>query len=227
MKLYTYLTVICVLAATAICLAPWTAEAADLQEIMITDGRGVEKTEFSPGEAIRFKAPFTMQGRISAVVLEGTVDWGGWSDSLEKKIFFGWQAVDNAMVEDLFVAVHLTITAENQDQVSGWLDRLAEMGVHEISLSESDPSLMDALQAAREHVAELDLDLVWNLPVPYSSLNPVELELSDSDHTESAGRAWMYVEPDGDVLPAQDTKPVLGNLLNDPWESVWGQANKL
>jgi organic radical activating enzyme len=138
-----------------------------------------------------------------------------------------WQAIENAMVEDLFVAVHLTITTENQSQIREWLDKLAEMGVHEISLSESDPGLTGALQSAREHIAELDLDLVWNLPVPYSSLNPVELELSDTDYPEGAGRAWLYVEPDGDVLPAQDTKPVLGNLINDSWETVWGQAKHL
>ncbi|MBE9474690.1 MAG: hypothetical protein IMY85_07340, partial [Chloroflexi bacterium] len=39
-----------------------------------------------------------------------------------------------------------------------------------------------------------------------------------------AGHAWLYVEPDGDVLPDQDINQVLGNLLNDPWETIWATA---
>jgi MoaA/NifB/PqqE/SkfB family radical SAM enzyme len=138
-----------------------------------------------------------------------------------------WQALKNSLVEDLFVAVHLTLTPQNQSQIPLWLERLADMGVHEISLSANDSSLAAALEAARDWVAALDLNLVWNLPVPYSALNPVALEISDLAQPQSAGRAWMYVEPDGDVLPAQDAKPVLGNLLNDPWEQIWGAANRL
>ncbi len=50
------------------------------------------------------------------------------------------------------------------------------------------------------------LELVWDLPVPYSSNNPVSLELEKEGNqafVEGAGKAWLYVEPDGDVLPAQ------------------------
>jgi MoaA/NifB/PqqE/SkfB family radical SAM enzyme len=31
----------------------------------------------------------------------------------------------------------------------------------------------------------------------------------------------LYVEPDGDVLPAQGINQVLGNFLNDAWEKIW------
>jgi len=37
-----------------------------------------------------------------------------------------------------------------------------------------------------------------------------------------AGKAWLYVEPDGDVLPAQGmADQVLGNLLKDGWEKIY------
>ncbi len=36
-----------------------------------------------------------------------------------------------------------------------------------------------------------------------------------------AGHAWLYIEPDGDVLPAQGINQVLGNILKDPWETIW------
>ena len=37
-----------------------------------------------------------------------------------------------------------------------------------------------------------------------------------------AGTAWLYVEPDGDVLPAQGMPDqVLGNFLRDPWDKIY------
>jgi MoaA/NifB/PqqE/SkfB family radical SAM enzyme len=76
---------------------------------------------------------------------------------------------------------------------------------------------------ARNYIAELDIGLDWDLPVPYSPRNPVALEVEDEEDefVEGAGRAWLYVEPDGDVLPAQGINKVLGNLLNQDWEEVW------
>ena len=39
---------------------------------------------------------------------------------------------------------------------------------------------------------------------------------------EGAGRAWLYVEPDGDVLPSQgNSGKVLGNLLRDEWKMIY------
>ena len=134
-----------------------------------------------------------------------------------------WQAVGNAMVEDLSVAVHLTLTPEVQAEANSILERLAGMGVCRVSLSASDPALAQALTAVREVAAVLQMDLVWNLPVPYSRIHPVAVEAGDA-LIEGAGRAWLYVEPDGDVRPAQGDPKVLGNLLSQPWEKVWGKG---
>ncbi len=128
---------------------------------------------------------------------------------------------------DIYVAVHLTITPNNAGQANQLLTRLAEAGVTEISLSASDSSLNEELQEAREDAADLDMALIWDLPVPYSSVNPVRLELEEEEDPlpASAGRAWLYVEPDGDVLPAQGINKVLGNFLTDAWEKIWGAAS--
>lgn len=131
-----------------------------------------------------------------------------------------WQAIGNAMVEDLSVAVHLTLSEENHDQARTILERLAGMDVKRVSLSATGPTLSEALSAARDRAASLHLDLVWNLPVPYSTLHPVALEAGDV-LMSGAGRAWLYVEPDGDVRPTQGDARVLGNLFNDPWEKIW------
>jgi len=34
----------------------------------------------------------------------------------------------------------------------------------------------------------------------------------------------MCVEPNGDVLPCQSYFQPLGNMLADPWESIWNSA---
>ena len=132
-----------------------------------------------------------------------------------------WQALENVLAADLFVAVHLTVTEYNREELAGLTEKLAEMGVKAISLSTSESALSEELQNLREHVARLDLELVWNLPVPYSATNPVALETEQLEEPEGAGRAWLYIEPDGDVLPAQGINRVLGNFLSDPWEKIW------
>ena len=39
------------------------------------------------------------------------------------------------------------------------------------------------------------------------------------------GKAWVYVEPDGDVLRGQGLyTEVLGNLVMEPWETIWAAA---
>jgi organic radical activating enzyme len=132
-----------------------------------------------------------------------------------------WAAVKNAVDGDIFVAVHLSLTPENVDSYTQTLQRLAEIGVHAVSLSASSEALDNELEAARNLAASLNLELVWDLPVPYSSHNPVRLEVPDEELVDGAGRAWLYVEPDGDVLPTQGAETVLGNFLSDPWNEIW------
>jgi MoaA/NifB/PqqE/SkfB family radical SAM enzyme len=58
--------------------------------------------------------------------------------------------------------------------------------------------------------------------VPYSGSNPVSLETIEDEVQSGAGKAWLYVEPDGDVLPAQGMSgQVLGNFLRDPWDEIY------
>lgn len=139
-----------------------------------------------------------------------------------------WEALRDTLAEDLFVTVHLTITERNAAEISNILDRLAAMRVASVSLSVSSGALKKILDDARDLAAHHQMQLVWDLPVPYSHLNPVSIELlAAGEMIAGAGRSWLYVEPDGDVLPRQGINAILGNLLTDPWEQIWQRAHEV
>lgn len=129
-----------------------------------------------------------------------------------------------ALASDVFTAAHLTLTPEAAPRARESLRQLAALGLGSLSLSASDrtPELAQQLSDAREFAATLGLDLVWDLPAPYSAINPINLELDMP--ASSTPRTCLYVEPDGDVLPAQGVDRVLGNALRDAWPSLWAAA---
>ena len=131
-----------------------------------------------------------------------------------------WAALDKVLPEDLHTTVHLTLTPENASSATALLERLANMGVNALSLSVNSPELNEVLQTTAEEAAEFQLSLVWDVPVPYSIQNPIALETAEDEPPQGAGRAWLYVEPDGDVLPTQGVNQVLGNLLRDKWDVI-------
>ena len=111
------------------------------------------------------------------------------------------------------------------------IGNLKEFGANAVSLSISSPNapdLIKALSDVQTLVAESNIPLKWDLPVPYSAHNPISVELeSNQTQPKGAGTAWFYVEPDGDLLPAQGINQVLGNLLNDNWDHlVWTKPGK-
>jgi organic radical activating enzyme len=133
-------------------------------------------------------------------------------------------ALSNALSADIALVVHLTLTPENAARMSWVVDKLAESNIRAISLTATDSTLRTTLENIRDHASSLGMTLVWDLPVPYSTFNPVTVEVGEDAQPDGAGRAWLYVEPDGDVLPAQGINRVLGNFLSEPWETIWKAA---
>ena len=133
-----------------------------------------------------------------------------------------WQALEVCLKADIFVTVHLTIQGSDAANIKNLLEKLVGMGVKSLSLT-TDPAHRDAVLQNRQAMVDLGISLVWDLPVPYSENNPVAFELLEDETTPSgAGKAWLYVEPDGDVLPAQGkADQVLGNILTDEWSTLY------
>ncbi len=133
-----------------------------------------------------------------------------------------WKALEAVLAADIFVTVHLTINNKNVSSAEKVLEKLHTLGVKNLSLSLIDPSLKNRFEEIRNKAANLELSLVFDLPVPYSAQNPVSLETAEDHIASGAGRTWLYVEPDGDVLPAQGhSEKILGSLLTDPWDQIY------
>jgi MoaA/NifB/PqqE/SkfB family radical SAM enzyme len=142
-----------------------------------------------------------------------------------------WKEADaglrNALDGDIYVVVHIAVTLANADSVVETVAYLADLGVPAIALSsplraaaeEERPRLQNALEKAQDAAHDRGLTTIWDLAAPYSHVNPVEVEADLSP--DQIVRQHLYVEPDGDVLPAQGYNVVLGNLLRDSWDSIW------
>jgi len=138
-----------------------------------------------------------------------------------------WAVLQRVLDEDIHTTVHITIHKEFAKHLDDMLSKLKDMGANALSLSvrsPQDPTLKKALGNARSFAAEIGLPLKWDLPVPYSVHNPVSLEIKAEETPRGAGKAWIYVEPDGDVLPTQGGEQIYGNLWEDTWEAVWSKA---
>jgi organic radical activating enzyme len=133
-----------------------------------------------------------------------------------------WKALETIMPEDLFTTVHISVKKETLAKMDETLQKLAELEVVSLSLGLADTSLRDSMDKVLDKAANLGMKLAFDLPVPYSADNPVAFETAEDDVPSGAGKSWLYVEPDGDVLPAQGmADQVLGNLLRDPWAAIY------
>lgn len=144
---------------------------------------------------------------------------------LDPKDEQSWEAIKDVLVEDIFLTVHLTITPYVQSQVFATIEHLEKMGVNNLSLSAKSIEDGAGLKESSDFATSKGLNLVWDIPVPYSAFNPFNLELENAHQVNGEGYAWLYLEPDGDVLPTQGENTVLGNLLTDDWASIW--ANRI
>jgi len=84
----------------------------------------------------------------------------------------------------------------------------------------SGEELKRCLQTACEEAGRLGMDLQWYSPTCYvTGVNP--LELGFGVKACSAAAHNMTIQPDGTVLPCQSWPDTVGNILSDPWDSIW------
>jgi radical SAM protein with 4Fe4S-binding SPASM domain len=143
------------------------------------------------------------------------------------------QGLKNALATRLYVMTNTTMLRTNVHKISDTLDFLAEIGVPTIGLNaliysgngltvgtglherELQPILDMAVQKTSEHGQRL----IWYTPTQYCHFDPTQSNLGVKGCT--AALYSMCIESNGDVLPCQSYYTSLGNMLTDPWDSVW------
>jgi len=88
---------------------------------------------------------------------------------------------------------------------------------HEAALSEAE--VAPVLERVIARAGELGMRFLWYTPTEYCRLSPIEAGLGI--RCCNAAEYSICIEPDGDVLPCQSYYEPVGNILADPWESIW------
>lgn len=150
---------------------------------------------------------------------------GAWRQTVE--------GIRRSLDAGMFVMTNTTLLADNADHVLETIDFLAGIGVPTIGCNAlifagrgaavgsglPEASLGPLLQQVRARTDEHGQRLIWYTPTQYCHFDPVEAELGVKGC--SAARTNLCIEPDGSVLPCQSFYQPLGNLLTDPWDSIW------
>jgi radical SAM protein with 4Fe4S-binding SPASM domain len=150
---------------------------------------------------------------------------GAWEDTTT--------GLRNVLVSQIYVMTNTTLLRHNAPGLENTLNFLAECGVPTIGLNAliysgrglgvdsglSESDLPPLLAAAREATQRYGQKLIWYTPTQYCHFDPLQLELGVKGCT--AALYNMCVEPDGSVLPCQSYYTPLGNMLIDPWETIW------
>lgn len=150
---------------------------------------------------------------------------GAWKETIE-----GLRA---ALKEQMYVSTNTTIMRSNLDDIEDTMRFLISLGVKNIAFNGiirsgkgvgtegiAYPELDAVLTKLKDIAAEGKVRLIWYTPTPYHEFNPVNHGLGIKQCT--ACSLNMAIEPDGTVLPCQSYYEPLGNILNDPWDKIWG-----
>ncbi len=126
-----------------------------------------------------------------------------------------------------------TLLKENSKYLRETLDFLADIGVPTVGLNAliysgsgrnvgtglDESELPDLLEMARDITSRNHQRLIWYTPTQYCRFDPVQMQLGVKGCT--AALYNMCIEPDGSVIPCQSYYSSLGNILTDPWGSIW------
>jgi radical SAM protein with 4Fe4S-binding SPASM domain len=143
------------------------------------------------------------------------------------------QGLKNVLATRLYVMTNTTMLRTNVHKIPDTLDFLAELGVPTIGLNAliysgngltvgtglHERELQPILDMAVQKTAEYGQRLIWYTPTQYCNFDPTQSNLGVKGCTASLYS--MCIESNGNVLPCQSYYYSLGNMLIDPWESIW------
>ena len=150
---------------------------------------------------------------------------GAWSQTVS--------GINNVLATRIFVMTNTTLLSKNTATLAETMDFLANLGVPTIGLNAliyagrgsnvgtglPESALPALLELARRKTQTAGQRLIWYTPTQYCNFDPVLLDLGVKGCTAASYN--MCIEPDGSVLPCQSYYQSLGNILSDPWQSIW------
>jgi len=146
------------------------------------------------------------------------------------------RGLKNALASPLYVMTNTTMLKTNIHKIPDTLDFLAELGVPTVGLNAliysghgltvgsglKESELQPILDIATRKTSERGQHLIWYTPTQYCEFDPTANNLGVKGC--SAALYSMCIESDGNVLPCQSYYRPLGNMLADPWDSIWNHS---
>jgi radical SAM protein with 4Fe4S-binding SPASM domain len=143
------------------------------------------------------------------------------------------QGLKNVLDTQLYVMTNTTMLRSNVHKIPDTLDFLAKLGVPTVGLNAliyagqgltvgtglHERELQPILDMAVRKTTERNQRLIWYTPTQYCNFDPTQSNLGVKGCTASLYS--MCIESNGNVLPCQSYYHPLGNMLTDPWDSIW------
>ena len=143
------------------------------------------------------------------------------------------RGIKNALASGVHTITNTTLTRQNRQQAVAIVKFLHDLGLRTFAMNGmiyagggfADPDAIPAedmaatLVSVRDRAEMLDMRFLWYTVTDYCRLSPLELGLAPKRC--NAAEYSICVEPNGDVLPCQSYYVAGGNILDDPWETIW------
>ena len=144
------------------------------------------------------------------------------------------RGIENAVASKVHVITNTTLMRNNMGHAEEIIDFIYDLGIHTFAMNGMiysgggfahptairEEEMPPLLVRVRDHSKKLGMRFLWYTPTEYCRMSPVELEIGAKRC--NAGEYSLCIEPNGDVLPCQSYYISAGNILQDPWEDIWG-----
>ena len=137
-------------------------------------------------------------------------------------------AVRNLMDAGLLVNIYVVISPRNIDELDDFYTLACEMGVHELSFYEIVPTGR-WIDHENEMLSPDDHQKLDDFVVRVDAMDgPRVFSIPHVMKTTGcfAGRKWLHVTPQGDVLPCACIPISFGNIHTDTLKNVWKKIRK-
>jgi radical SAM protein with 4Fe4S-binding SPASM domain len=136
------------------------------------------------------------------------------------------QSFKDCIQWEICPVVEVAVSKQNRQEISELLKTLESNGMHNVHCFVVTEPLSDGLAGTEIIQTAVDILAVGsNLAMRIIWLPPVSRTTNLQDVIKAgprtAGDVSIFVDSDGNVFPSRGEKVRAGNVLNDPWKSIW------